>query len=349
MSSRTKVLIVDDSAIVRKVLTEMLSHEPDIEVVGTAPDACIARDKIQRLKPDVLTLDLEMPRLHGLSFLKQLMKESPMPVIVISSIAWPSSEAGIEALKLGAVEVLPKPGGPYSVGDLRERLVHTVRLSSRVRVKAVRPRLPVAPAGTPDVAPAPGHRNGAAKPSIIAIGASTGGVEAITALLRQMPAGSPAMLIVQHIPAVFSESFARRLDQVCAMRVREARQGDEVVPGTALVAPGGVHMALVFSDRLRVRLTSDAPEHFHRPSVDVLFRSVAEVAGPNGMGILLTGMGADGADGLLSMRRAGAATLAQDEASSVVFGMPRRAIEMGAVQHGTSLREIARALASAGN
>jgi two-component system chemotaxis response regulator CheB len=337
---RKRVLIVDDSAIVRKVLSEALSNEPDIEVAGTAPDAWVAREKILKLEPDVLTLDLEMPRMNGLAFLKRLMQFHPMPVIVVSSQGQASCDAAIEAMRIGAVDVLPKPGGPYSVGELRAQLARHIRAAVRARVRpfAVKER----------------RSNmslwgaGASSSAVIAIGASTGGTEAIADILARLPQNTPGTLIVQHIPAVFSESFAKRLNRTCAMEVREAKHMDELKPGVALVAPGDSHMVLTNSGGKRlVELNMDPPVHYHRPSVDVLFHSVAQVAGHDAVGILLTGMGSDGARGLLELRSAGAETIAQDEASSIVFGMPGEAIRLGAADRGTPLSRIPMLLARA--
>jgi two-component system chemotaxis response regulator CheB len=332
---RTRVLIVDDSAIVRKVLSETLSHEQDIEVVGVAPDAFVAREKILSLKPDVITLDIEMPRMDGLTFLKRLMRYHPMPVVVISSLGQASCESAIEALRAGAVEVLAKPGGPYSVGDLRQELGPRIRAAVQARVRS-------APSGASEpvkTVMAPFERG--LSSAVIAIGASTGGTEAVADILMRMPENSPGILIVQHIPATFSTSFAQRLDRTCAMQVREARDRDECVAGVALIAPGNYHMSLRADGAKRyVVLDSKARVHYHRPSVDVLFQSVADAVGGNAVGILLTGMGVDGAKGLLSLRHRGAITIAQDESSSVVFGMPREAIRLKAADQGTPLSQI---------
>ena len=338
---RKRVLIVDDSAIVRKVLSEALSHEPDIEVAGTAPDAWVAREKILKLDPDVLTLDIEMPRMNGLAFLKRLMQFHPMPVIVVSSQGKASCDAAIEAMRIGAVDVLPKPGGPYSVGELRAQLAQHIRAAVNARVKphAGRER---------SVARTKLGVGAVSSSAIIAIGASTGGTEAIAGIMTRLPENTPGTLIVQHIPAVFSESFAKRLNRTCAMEVREAKHLDEVMPGLALVAPGNSHMTLIESGGKRlVALNSDPPVHYHRPSVDVLFHSVAGVAGADAIGILLTGMGSDGARGLLELRKAGGETIVQDEASSIVFGMPGEAIRLGAADRGTPLLHIPMLLARA--
>lgn len=340
---KIRVLVVDDSAIVRKILTETLSAEADIEVVGTAPDPYIARDKILALNPDVITLDIEMPRMDGLTFLKRLMHFRPMPAIVISSLAQASCNLALEALRLGAVEVLPKPGGPYSVGELQRELAAKIRAAAVARVpKRTTAEEPSAPVPRPHTdAPTPAARRG----NLIAIGASTGGTEAIEAILTKLPEGMPGILITQHIPPVFSLAFANRLNQICRMEVKEAQDGDLVTPGRALVAPGNFHMMLrCHNGTYRVAVKTGPPVCYQRPSADVLFASVAEAAGSGATGILLTGMGADGAQGLLRMKQAGARTIAQDEASCVVFGMPREAIRLGAAGQVLPLNRIAAAL-----
>jgi two-component system chemotaxis response regulator CheB len=332
--SKIKVLIVDDSAIVRKVLTEALSEEKDIDVVGTAPDPFVARDKILALKPDVLTLDIEMPRMDGLTFLKKLMHYQPMPVIVISSLGQGGCQATLEALRSGAVEVLGKPGGPYSVGELRMDLAAKVRAAASARMRRTYQPLPET-----EPAPPPAHFDTSA---VIAIGASTGGTEAIAAVLTRLPANSPGIVITQHIPPVFSLAFAKRLNEICPMEVREARDGDTLERGLALIAPGNFHMLLrkPAGGGLRVSIQDGPRVCYQRPSVDVLFSSVADAAGTRAVGVLLTGMGSDGARGLLKMKQAGARTIAQDEASCVVFGMPKEAIRLGAADHVAPLSNI---------
>ncbi len=324
---RIRVLVVDDSAIVRKILTESLASEPDLEVVGSAPDPYIARDKILALQPDVLTLDIEMPRMDGITFLQKLMRFRPMPVIVISSLGQASCDKAVEALRLGAVEVLAKPSGPYSVGELRLVLANKIRAAAAARVRPALPSPP--PAGNHGAAPLPGA---AFDPSVlVAIGASTGGTEAIQTILQRLPESTPPIVITQHIPAGFSRAFADRLNQICAVRVKEAEDGDEVVAGRALVAPGDFHMLVRRTGAVRRVAVKTGPRvHYQRPAVDVLFTSVAECCGADAIGVLLTGMGSDGAQGLLKMKEAGALTIAQDEATCVVFGMPREAIRMGA-------------------
>ena len=335
---KIRVLIVDDSALVRHILSESLAAEPDIEVVGTAVDPFVARDLILQHKPDVLTLDIEMPRMDGLTFLRKLMRYNPMPVVVISSVAQASCPAALRALEEGAVEVLAKPAGPYSIGDLRKTLAGKLRAAAAARIPANRERIT---ANTPPVAPAPVFR----QPSIVAIGASTGGTEAVRRVLVELPASFPAVLVTQHIPPVFSKAFSDRLNETCRIQVKEAEDGDEVRPGRALVAPGGLHMLLRKAGAAwRVEVKDGPRVCYQRPSVDVLFSSVAEQAGGIATGVLLTGMGADGAAGMLKMRQAGSATIAQDEASCVVFGMPREAIRLGGAQQVLSLDKIGGAL-----
>src|SRR5271170_4968823 len=335
---KIRVLIVDDSAIVRKLLTETLASEQDLEVVGTAPDAFVARDKILSLRPDVLTLDIEMPRMDGLTFLKKLMRFHPLPVIIISSLAQSSSQAALEALECGAVEVLAKPGGSYSVGELKYDLPGKVRAAANALVgrAAGKPK-------SPPAAPAPQLvLTGANSSTVIAIGASTGGTEAIREVLMGLPANAPGILIVQHIPAEFSLAFANRLNSQCRLRVKEAADGDRLTAGLALIAPGNFHMTLRRSGgEYRVAIEDGERVCYQRPSVDVLFKSVAQAAKGDAIGAILTGMGSDGAQGLLKMKQAGARTLAQDEASCVVFGMPREAIRVGAADRVVPLQQMA--------
>ena len=343
---KIRVLIVDDSAIVRKILSEALAGEPDLEVVGTAPDPYVARDKILALRPDVLTLDIEMPRMDGLTFLKKLMHFYPLPTVVISSLAQPSCRAAIQALESGAVEVLAKPGGPYSVGELRQTLAGKIRAAAASRLhrteaasgRAVGPSpLPAAPLAAP-----------AESDSIIAIGASTGGTEAIATVLSRLPASSPPIVIAQHIPPEFSRAFANRLNDLCALEVKEASDGDAARSGLALVAPGDFHTLLRRGGGRYIVSVKGGPRVcYQRPSADVLFLSVAEAAGSQAVGVLLTGMGNDGAQGLLKMRHAGARTIAQNEATCVVFGMPREAIALGAAESVLPLPSIAEAMLAA--
>jgi two-component system chemotaxis response regulator CheB len=340
---KIRVMIVDDSAIVRKLLAEALSAEPDLEVVATAPDPYIARDKILALEPDVLTLDIEMPRMDGLTFLKKVMRYRPMPVIVISSLGRASCDAAITALREGAVEVMAKPGGPYSVGELRLTLAGKIRAAASARVF---PRPPAGAAQSPPVDDAPIGEAAASR--VIAIGASTGGTEAIESVLTRLPEDSPGIVIAQHIPAGFSLAFAQRLNRICRMEVKEAEDGDRLCPGRALVAPGDFHMLLRRAGAgYRVEVKSGPLVCYQRPSVDVLFHSVAESARSNAVGVLLTGMGTDGAKGLLKMKHTGAATIAQDESSCIVFGMPREAIRLGAAERVLPLLRVPSAIVAA--
>ncbi len=326
-----RVLIVDDSAVVRKVLTRELAAYPDIEVVGTAVDPYVAREKIVRDQPDVITLDIEMPRMDGLSFLEALMKHRPMPVVVVSSVTPERGQQALRALSLGAVDVISKPGSAFTVPDVAGKLVEAIRTAARSR-----PRAAAQDAATPRVKSALTTTH-----KILAIGASTGGTQAIERVLTAFPPDAPGTVICQHMPAAFTGSFAKRLDSASAMEVREARDGDAVIPGLALVAPGDYHMVLQRKGaRYSVRIKNGPPVHHQRPAVDVLFDSVARASGANAVGAILTGMGADGAAGLRAMRDAGARTVAQDEASCVVFGMPKEAIRQGGAERVVPLDRI---------
>ncbi len=335
-----RVLVVDDSAVVRKVLVDQLSKADDIEVVGTAIDPYVARDKIVQLQPDVITLDLEMPRMDGLTFLGKLMRYQPMPVIVVSSLTPKGSETAFKALELGAIDVIGKPGSAYSVGEVSGELIEKIRTASLAHVTAT-----TAIKAASRVAGSSVSMLTETTHKIIAIGASTGGTRAIEEVLINMPAGMPGIVIVQHMPEHFTKSFAGRLNDLSALEVREAADGDMVVPGAVLIAPGNYHMAIKRDGaRYFVQVKTGPPVHHQRPSVDVLFHSVASQVGTNAVGVILTGMGADGAQGLLAMRNAGAKTFGQDEASCVVYGMPREAAEKGAVQHVLPLKKVAGAL-----
>ncbi len=332
-----KVLIVDDSAIVRKIFSQELSKHPDIYVVGAAPDPYVARDKIVNLKPDVITLDIEMPRMDGLSFLRKLMKYHPVPTIIVSSLTPANSEMALEAMEYGAVEVLAKPGGSYSVGDMSVQLAEKIRAAACVNVSS---RGAVVERPAPNV---PGLALKRSTHKVIAMGASTGGTEALKSVLMQMPANIPGIVIVQHMPPRFTTTFANRLNDLCGIEVREAKDGDSVLPGTALIAPGNFHMTLKRVGGSYSVEVGTGPLVFHqRPSVDVLFHSVARFAGANALGVIMTGMGKDGAAGMLEMKNAGAHTVAQDEASCVVFGMPREAIRLGGVDKVVPLQDIPR-------
>lgn len=332
---KIKVLIVDDSAIVRKIFSEDLSKETDLEVVGSAPDPFVARDKILRLKPDVVLLDIEMPRMDGLTFLKKLMHFYPLPVIIVSSLTPKGSGMALEAMEYGAVEVLSKPGGPYSVGDMSLQLKEKIRAAARVRMNRVRNK----DLDSSSVPVTKILRETTQK--LIAIGASTGGTEALKEVLIRLPSNSPGALIVQHMPAQFTKAFAERLNGLCQVEVKEAKDGDSILNGQALIAPGNFHMVLKRSGaRYYVSIKDGPMVHHQRPAVDVLFNSVAQYAGANAIGVIMTGMGSDGAQGLLKMKGTGARTIAQDEESCVVFGMPKEAIKLGAVDRVVPLERI---------
>ena len=334
---KIKVLIVDDSAIVRKIFSGELSKYPDIEVVGTAPDPFVARDKIVRFEPDVITLDIEMPRMDGLTFLKKLMRHYPLPVIIVSSLTPKGGKLTLEAMDIGAVEVIAKPGGSYTVGDMSAQLAEKIRAASRVKITKKDSNENSLP-----VRPEPVKALAITSNKVIAIGASTGGTDALKNVLFGMPMNSPGILVVQHMPARFTTAFAERLNDICQITVKEARNMDSVNSGTALIAPGNYHMILRRSGaRYYVEVKNGPMIHHQRPSVDILFKSVAQYAGSNSIGAILTGMGADGAEGLLEMKRLGAKTIAQNEESCVVFGMPKEAIRLGAADKVVPLNRVA--------
>jgi two-component system chemotaxis response regulator CheB len=338
---------VDDSAVVRKALADALAQDPEIEVVGTASDPYVAREKILQLKPDVLTLDLEMPRMDGLTFLRILQQHYPLPVVVVSSLTQTGSEAALAALEAGAVDVFGKPGSAWSIGNLGPQLIQRVKAAAQARIRPAHRPSSAGPAkgisrltGISSTPVHPWH--------VILIGASTGGTEAIREVLTRLPAGLPPILIVQHIPPVFSKAFAERLSQCCAFPVREAVQNDLPRPGSALVAPGDYHMYLTQTGgQLRIRLDQAPPLHHTRPAVDHLFRSAAAAVGRQITAVLLTGMGFDGAEGMLAIKRSGGITIAQNEETCVVFGMPRAALNLGAVNYVLSLPQIPEAILKA--
>jgi two-component system, chemotaxis family, protein-glutamate methylesterase/glutaminase len=351
MGKKIRVLIVDDSSLVRQMLTDILNDSPDIEVVGVASDPLFARERIKALNPDVLTLDVEMPRMDGLTFLSNLMRLRPMPVIMVSSLTERGAQTTLRALELGAVDFVPKPKADLAgtLGDFAEEICSKVRAAAHARVRpqfeaAQPPLLPKlsADAVLPSVA---GRRTLRTTERIIAIGASTGGTEAIRVVLQALPADTPAVVIAQHIPAAFSGTFTHRMDTLSAMSVCEPKDGQIIVPGHVYIAPGDKHL-MVDRDGARYvcRLSSGPLVNRHRPSVDVLFRSMAQKVGPNAVAAILTGMGDDGARGLKEMFDAGAATVAQDEASSVVWGMPGAAVKHGGVREVVALDRIAEAL-----
>lgn len=338
-----KVLIVDDSALMRQLLTEVLSSDPDIEVVGSAPDPFVARDMIKKLHPDVLTLDVEMPRMDGLTFLENVLRLRPMPVVMVSSLTEARADVTLDALAIGAVDFVtkPKPGIVGSAERIATELCEKIKAASRARLR------PQSRAPMTSRLHAPLHNYGTGD-RILAIGASTGGTEAIKVVLEQMPADAPAVLIVQHIPAAFSGAFAERMNRHSAMSVCEAQDGQPVLPGRAYIAPGDHHLELVRAGaRYLCRLTEAPPVNRHRPSVDVLFDSVARNAGRNAVGAILTGMGDDGARGMRALHEAGAVTFAQSEASSVVWGMPGSAVKQGGVDEVLPLDQIAAAMLGA--
>lgn len=329
-----RVLIVDDSAVVRKVFTTELSRDPEIEIIGTAPDPYVARDKIVELKPDVITLDVEMPRMDGITFLKKLMHFHPLPVIIVSSLTSAGGDMAMEALTSGAVDVMCKPQGAYSVENLSIELIDKIKAAARVNVKHIKIQ------NTKIITRQALTRT---TNKIIAIGASTGGTEALRVVLEQFPPNAPGTLVVQHMPEHFTKSFANRLNELCAVEVKEAENGDSIVPGRVLIAPGNYHLLLKRSGANYIGHVKEGPLVCrHRPSVEVLFNSVAQFGGANAIGVILTGMGKDGATGLLKMKEAGAETIAQDEATSVVFGMPKEAIACGGANHIVPLEAIAK-------
>jgi len=335
------VLVVDDSALVRKLVTDALRGDPEIEVVGAAADPYAARNKIKELNPDVLTLDLEMPRMDGLTFLRILMEQHPLPVVIMSSLSQRGSEFALEALRLGACDVLGKPTGSHSFGELGPQLIARIKAAAGARLA----RRGAAPFSAQAVASArvPPRATVISARQIILLGASTGGTEALRTVLTRLPAGLPGIAVVQHIPPVFSKAFADRLNEQCAFEVREAVDGDRLKPGLALVAPGNFHLMLQWrGDHYAARVTGGPQVWHQRPAVDLLFKSAADCgAAPHAIAGVLTGMGKDGAEGLLRLRELGAITFAQDEASSVVYGMPRAAWENGAAQRQLALDRVA--------
>lgn len=341
---RIRILIIDDSALVRQVLAQILSSQPDFEVVGTAADPYLARSDIKRLNPDVLTLDVEMPRMDGVSFLRNVMRLRPMPVIMISSLTTQGAEVTLNALELGAVDFVTKPtmGIEQGLRDYSEEIINKIRLASCAKV---RPPLDLGRTGEPRRPawrPPAGGLTYRTTERLIAVGASTGGTEALREMLQGMPADAPAVVIVQHLPAAFSEPFARRLDSCSDMKVVLADDGQHVLQGHAYLSPGDQHLRIVRRGScFTCRLEDTPPINRHRPSVDVLFQSVASAAGANAVGVLLTGMGVDGAAGLQAMQAAGAATIAQDENTSVVWGMPGQAVKLGAADRVLPLTQIA--------
>jgi two-component system chemotaxis response regulator CheB len=331
---RIRVLVVDDSAVVRNVFQQELAKDPGIEVVGTAPDPYVARDLILEKQPDVITLDVEMPRMDGITFLHKIMRYKPTPVIVVSSLTPAGGALALEALSAGACDVMCKPGAAYSVGDMTADLVQKVKDVAASGIRAV----PLAAADPPGPAKALARTTN----QVVAIGASTGGTVAVERILKALPHNAPGIIVTQHMPELFTRYFATRLKEASKLDAREAQGGESVVPGVVLVAPGNKHLLLRRSGARYIVEVKDGPRvNRHRPSVDVMFRSVASAAGRNAVGVLLTGMGGDGAQGMLTMHEAGARTVAQDEATCVVFGMPKVAIDLGAVDKVLPLDRIA--------
>ena len=348
MKKPIRVLVVDDSALVRQTLIAILSSDPEIEIAGSAPDPFAAAERMRHEVPDVITLDIEMPRMDGLTFLRKLMAQHPIPVVICSSLAEEGAQTTLEALEAGAVDIIQKPrvGTKQFLEESQVRICDAVKAAAaaRLRPTAARRALKPEPKLTADamMPAAPATAMIQTTERVVAIGASTGGTEALRVLLEQLPADSPGIVIVQHMPERFTATFAERLDTLCAVTVKEARDGDAVIRGQALIAPGNRHTMLKRSGaRYYVEVRDGPLVARHRPSVDVLFRSVARYAGKNAVGVLMTGMGDDGARGLGEMKQAGATTIAQDEATSVVFGMPHEAIKRGVVDHVLPLDHIA--------
>ncbi|HEX8962816.1 MAG TPA: chemotaxis response regulator protein-glutamate methylesterase [Rhodocyclaceae bacterium] len=361
MADKIKVMVVDDSAVVRQVVTQAIASDPSIEVIATAQDPVFALDKMKSLWPDVLVVDIEMPRMDGLTFLKKIMAEHPTPVIICSSLAEKGAQVTMEALAAGAFTIITKPkmGVKSFLQDSANDIVTAIKSAARANMTAVR-RMTAAPAAALNPAPklsadamlASGHTGASmygTTDRLVAIGTSTGGTQALEAVLTRLPAVCPGIVIVQHMPEKFTAMFAERLNGLCKLEVREAQHGDRVIPGRALIAPGGRHMMLKRSGAQYYVEVADGPlVNRHKPSVDVLFRSVAQVAGKNALGIIMTGMGDDGARGMREMHDAGAQTVAEDESTCVVFGMPKEAIKLGGVDKVVPLDRIPQEIVSYG-
>lgn len=342
---KIRVLAVDDSAMVRKMLSMELSKDPQIEVIDTAVDPFMARDKILEHKPDVILLDIEMPRMDGLTFLRKLMKHYPSRVIIVSSVAEEGGEVALAALEYGAMDVIAKPAVAYSVADMMENLTQKIKEIAKIPMwrieQIVKERQKAKENEGSGDRPQTSKAMLKTTNKIIAIGASTGGTEAITKVLQKMPANAPPIVIVQHMPQFFTKNFADRIDKTCAVKVKEAEDSEILSVGKALIAPGNYHMEIKRSGAVYyTKLTQEERVFHQRPAVEVLFNSVAKFAGKNAVGVILTGMGRDGAQGLLNMRNAGAYTIAQDEKSCIVFGMPKEAIDLGAVNRVVSIERV---------
>lgn len=347
--SKIKLLIIDDSALVRQVLTKVFSSDPEIEIIGTASDPFIAVRKMQEVKPDVITLDIEMPRMDGITFLQKLMAQHPIPVVVISTLALEGADTALMALESGAVEVIAKPkiNTKDALEECTARLCNAVKTAYYARVERKRitnQRKEKASEATSSVSVVPKRKNNIIRTTdkVVAIGASTGGVKAIKEVLRQLPIDCPGVVIVQHMPALFTKQFALRLDRECEVSVKEAEDGDSILRGHVLIAPGNQHLIVKRSGaKYIIKLIDEPLVNRHRPSVDVLFQSVANSVGKNAIGVILTGMGADGAKGMLEMKTTGAYTIAQNEESSVVYGMPKEAVKLKAIDKVLGLDQIA--------
>jgi two-component system chemotaxis response regulator CheB len=345
---RIRVLIVDDSAVVRQTLSEVLSSDPEIEVMATASDPFVAADRIREQVPDVITLDIEMPRMDGLTFLQKIMSQHPIPVVICSSLAEEGAQSTLKALEYGAVDIITKPrvGSKQFLEESRITLCQAVKAAAGARLRILQPSAVAQPKLTADAILSPGtHAMAETTEKVVVIGASTGGTEALKTLLEALPADAPGIVIVQHMPEVFTRAFANRLDTLCSITVKEAESNDTVIRGRALIAPGNHHLLLKRSGaRYYVEIKEGPLVCRHRPSVDVLFRSASRYAGQNAVGVILTGMGDDGARGMLEMKQAGAITIAQDEATCVVFGMPKEAIKRNAVDKVLPLQAITGAI-----
>jgi len=345
---KIRVLIVDDSAVVRQTLSEVLSSDPDIEIMGTAADPFVAAERIKDEVPDVITLDIEMPRMDGLTFLQKIMAQHPIPVVICSSLAEEGAESALRALEYGAVDIITKPrlGSKQFIEESEITICQIVKAAAGARVHTIQPRRAVEPKLTADAILSPAtHAMVETTEKVVVIGASTGGTEALKTVLETLPSDTPGIVIVQHMPELFTRAFANRLNTMCSITVKEAESNDTVLRGRALIAPGNHHLLLKRSGaRYYVDLKEGPLVCRHRPSVDVLFRSAARYAGRNAVGVILTGMGDDGARGMLEMKQAGATTIAQDEATCVVFGMPNEAIKRGAVDKVMPLDAVAGAI-----
>lgn len=336
-----KVLVVDDSALIRSLLTEIIKQAPDMQLVGAAPDAFVAKEMVMEFTPDVITLDIEMPKVDGLTFLDRLMKARPTPVIMISTLTEKGADATIRAMELGAIDFIAKPklNVAKGMGEYEQEILAKIRMAAQTRPK-------IRSTSTSAVKPIPIHYSGTE--TIVAIGASTGGTEAIKTVLEQLSPAFPATVITQHMPPNFTKSFAKRLDSICKINVHEAKDGERIMPGNAYIAPGDQHMEIVRSGAdYRVRLNNGELVSGHKPAVDVMFQSLAKIVGKNVIATVLTGMGKDGAKGLLALKNAGALTMVQDEASCVVYGMPKAAVEIGATKHTIPLSKMSKALTQA--